>query len=306
MSTIFGISPGYNFQNDQITFRNLTRFYGIFLTSVLLLLQMTSIKDSFKYNNISELITSKIVSLINSIFLTMSAVTIILSSCIFNQDKWLALNKNFQFVDKKLNNRNKQSRVFYKNFNFQYFVIILWFGAVQVYIFFGFVYPSGYSLRIGYWLHQTGHICEMNTIFLTHTLLTIFKIRFEDLNKIFESNKISVCLIRDSACIFRALNDNVTNFNKIFGWSLIFLFGRIVLQLLSSLGFILYALRENFVFDQLSTQILAIISFSTFIYMLVIWNFRVNPLKLISKIAGFCNFDYYVLRCCCFSKPKTS
>nr|XP_015834786.1 PREDICTED: gustatory receptor 68a [Tribolium castaneum] len=265
INTILGISPSYDFKNDKIIYPNVSRFYGICLSTVLLVLQFTSMQDSFQYINRSELITSKIVSFVNSIFLVMSAVTIILSSLIFNQEQWSSLNKNFQFIDKKLNNRNSKSRVFYENVNFQFGSILALFGVVQIYIFSGFIVPSGVVYKIGYWLHQICHICELHTIFLVCNVLTVFKIRYKDLNKALESSKISVGLIRDTAVLYRLLADNVANFNKIFGWSLIFLFGRIVLQLLSSLGFLLYASKKQFTFE----ETFAIIHLSVFVYTLV-------------------------------------
>ncbi|XP_044254072.1 gustatory receptor 68a-like [Tribolium madens] len=266
--TVFGISPSYDFKHDKIIYPNVTRFYGFVLSTFLIVLQFVSMQDSFKYLNRSELITSKIVSFVNGILLVMSVLTMILSSFIFNQKKWSSLNKNFQFVDKKLNNRNSKSRIFYENFNFQYGFILTLFVLGQIYVFCSVIH-SEVMFKSGYWLHQICHICEVNTIFLVCSILTIFKIRYSDLNKIFQSNKISVGLIRDTAVLYRLLGDNVANFNKIFGWSLIFLFGRIVLQLLSSLEFLLYSSRKQFKFEGISTTAFIVLNYSVFVYTLV-------------------------------------
>jgi hypothetical protein len=116
IGNILAISPGYNFEKDVILFPRLTKIYGFLATMGLLALEIMTMSDKFHYFNYTKLTSTKVVSFINSSFLLALVISMILSSCVYNQQSWTTLNKNFQYVDKQLNNRNTTSKKFYKTF----------------------------------------------------------------------------------------------------------------------------------------------------------------------------------------------
>jgi hypothetical protein len=124
IGNILAISPGYNFEKDVILFPRLTKIYGFLATMGLLALEIMTMSDNFHYFNYTKLTSAKVVSFINSSFLLALVISMILSSCAYNQQSWTTLNKNFQYVDKQLNNRNTTSKKFYKNIYFRGTVIL--------------------------------------------------------------------------------------------------------------------------------------------------------------------------------------
>jgi gustatory receptor len=271
IGNILAISPGYDFEKDVILFPRLTKIYGFLATMGLLALEIMTMSDNFHYFNYTKLTSAKVVSFINSSFLLALVISMILSSCAYNQQSWTTLNKNFQYVDKQLNNRNTTSKKFYKNIYFRGTVILGIVITSQIY------FVRQFQLSKTYLFHQICHFCELFTIILTHDIITIFKYRYRDLNKMLETDnymkskiippKNVVGFIRTVAQLRRTLTENVTCFNTIFGWPLIFLFGRGVLQLLSSLQILLFYL--NLPKNVAADPFLIIFNLFIFIYILV-------------------------------------
>jgi gustatory receptor len=271
IGNILAISPGYNFEKDIIMFPRLTKIYGFLATTGLVALEIMTLLGNVHYNNATELASAKIVSFINSSSLVALVISMILSSCVYNQQSWTTLNKNFQYVDKQLNNRNTTSKKFYKNIYFRGTVILGIVLCIQSYA------VCQFQVSKSYFFHQLCHFCELFTITLTHNIITTFKYRYKDLNKMLETDnymkskiipsKNAVAFIRTVAQLRRTLTENVTCFNAIFGWPLIFLIGRGVLQLLSSLQFLLFYL--NLPKNVAADPFLIIFNLFIFIYMSV-------------------------------------
>jgi gustatory receptor len=242
IGSILAITPNYNFEKNQIIHPLLTKIYGICISVIFLGTKALSMFQTLQVTSYSNFMSFQVVSFLNSLCLVFLSLSIISSSCVFNQHEWSKINRNLQYVDKKLNNRNKKSGAFYKSACFEFIVFVCWFFAMDIYGVYRIYLMGSLSnvVNISFLLHQICYFFESFTIILTYNILTAFKGRFQDLNRKFLQVKTPTrTSIRDVATLWRILTESVLCFNRVFGWFLFFLLGRGILQILLSMSLVL-------------------------------------------------------------------
>jgi hypothetical protein len=255
-------NPPYDFEKRVITNPLLNKIQAFLLIIFLTIASALTLYDEMNFHTQqgSEM-TSIVLEFINFIFLFTLPFLTVVNSCLFSHDSWLKLNNNFQYVDAKLNNRNKRENNLFRNFYFQFVLSIGGFLICNVYVtYYCFKILPTLVLSPAFIIYEIFYLYEFVICILICNIASAFKYRYEDINKLLESNftstfepniskvKNSVSLIREVGNLWRILRETITCFNKIFGWSLICLCGRGILQILMSLKY-MFALNKNVIIN---------------------------------------------------------
>lgn len=253
IGAILAINPPYNFKQSKIKNPSFAKIYGGVMFVVM------SLVGAYVFILNQSLIVRKYYTLphcvldtLNDMLLFTSAVLIIVVNCT-KHNQWIIMNNNFQCIDYKLKNRNKCVRVF-KNANFKLVILTLFFLCFDGYLTI-IVYQTFPEIiyTIYFWLHQIFYVFEYYITILGLNLVISLKVRYEDLNKLLNlksteptSKIVGANYFQHIAQLSRKLFENVGIFNEIFGWSMLLIIGRSVLQLLLSLDSMVVGLKNNF------------------------------------------------------------
>ncbi|RZC39421.1 7tm 7 domain containing protein [Asbolus verrucosus] len=152
--------------------------------------------------------TYLVTDFINEFFVIAVVVTVIFNSSFQGQKDWLNLINRFQYLDKIFNN---------------------------------------YYEMLKYWINEISYGYDNIVHFLIFNIAIALKCRYENLNKLlnidvvvgYRTKKESIHFIRKIGSISRILAETIDSFNRIFGWPLMFLIGKTVVQLLICLSNVL-------------------------------------------------------------------
>lgn len=258
IGALLAINPLYNFKKNKIECPNFSKTYGFVIIGILAVLSghvfilhgLFENKD--KNNNKYHTIPHAILNGLNSTLLFTSSVLIIFVNCI-KHSQWITMNKNFQCIDLKLNNRNKCDQIF-NNANVHLIILTMLFFSFYCYLTMVVYQMFPEMIQTLYlWLHEVFYIFEYFVTILSVNLIMALKLRYEDLNKLLDleffeahaSKTVGVNYFRQIAQLSRILFNNVGIFNDIFGWSLLILIARIVVQLLLSLDLMMLDLKND-------------------------------------------------------------
>lgn len=248
ITSFLGLTPRYDFEKAQIVHSIKSQVQGL---TILLVLFAGTI---FSYSAITDLLflynsTDLVLDIINKIFLFLSACAAILNATFFKRKSWIKLNNNLQKVDQILNFRNVQPN---KKCSF---ALIVFLCTMSLYIVISLWAWYLWSDLIDKWdalkLYMIQSILFLYQIALANLITNIafaFKTRYKNLI-IFLKQEIQFeknvgTSITTAVKLSRILADSVKYFNNYFGWIFIFMSGRSVVQILSSLNFIPLKIRH--------------------------------------------------------------
>lgn len=242
IGSIMGVTPFYDFENARLKHTFLKKIQSVVMIVFVIIGCSYCIHQRYHFFNDIFSITNTILDAVCEFFLvslTMSALT-------NNREEWLSLNNNFQNIDKMMFKRNQKESIFsniYLHFVLYIFIVL-----------FGICYMSYiWQIKVGSMMWHTYGMHELFSLYdgLLHFLIFAVAIalarRYEDLNQLLDVNPIlnnekfwnkhQTAFIRKIAVISRVLAEMIDSVNNIFGWSLVFMIGKNITQVLISLNY---------------------------------------------------------------------
>lgn len=260
---IFGVNPYYNFRTQVVkTFKS----YGCVLIVLSLISLIFGIYESLP-RHVNYPVVTNILDIIGQCLLYVQTISMITKATLFGGKSWIKINKNLQFIDKVLpppkNHRFLQKIHYIFILRFIIFLVCNFYVTLVCYSVAPKIVQSKSFIGAEFCYSYEFFMC-----FLIIALTSAFKERFKRLNmKLL--NKQHKIQIKEIANYWRILGEGVYCFNKIFGWPLLFLIGRAILQLLMSLEFTLLAFEKDFTIKNDFLKRLVITNIVLFSYMIV-------------------------------------
>ncbi|KAJ3631276.1 hypothetical protein MTP99_012414 [Tenebrio molitor] len=279
IGNILGIVPVYNFENFKITSPLLNKIYASFLfvleiAGTLWIIYVRNFDTNIRFFTMSF----KILGSCDTLLLALLKASVIIGVSYCKQGAWSKLNNKFQFVDKKLNNRDRQEKNFLKNVYVYFALSHSLYLICVVYTFTIRMLEKGYLVLKLFILIEFNAYYDFYLQMLLYNIALAFKARYQQLNEQLlhvntgTAKKNSVYFIKEIGRLSRLLGEMVGIFNNVFGLPLVFIIGRCVIKTLASLIFFtstLYidndSLKERLVISSVAQTVFIIASTSLLI-----------------------------------------
>jgi gustatory receptor len=276
IGNILGIVPVYNFENFKITAPRLNKIYASFLfvleiAGTLWIIYVRNFDTNIRFFTMSF----KILGSCDTLLLALLKASVIIGVSYCKQGAWSKLNNKFQFVDKKLNNRDRQEKNFLKNVYVYFALSHSLYLICVVYTFTIRMLEKGYLVLKLFILIEFNAYYDFYLQMLLYNIALAFKARYQQLNEQLlhvntgTAKKNSVYFIKEIGRLSRLLGEMVGIFNNVFGLPLVFIIGRCVIKTLASLIFFtstLYidndSLKERLVISSVAQTVFIIVSWT--------------------------------------------
>lgn len=260
---IFCVNPYYNFRTQVV---KTSKLYGCVLIILLVTSLILTFYDALPRPGTYPVITN-ILDIIGQFLLYFQAISMIVNATLCGVKNWQIINKNLQLIDKVL--LPQKNNNFLQKIHYVFFLRFIIFLICNFYVTFVCFTVAPDIVRSKTFIgSEFCYSFEFFMCFLIIALTSAFKERFKRINKILLNNENKL-EIKEIAMYWRILGEGVYYFNKIFGWPLLFLIGRAVLQLLTSLEFSLLAFEKNFTVKSSFLKSLVVTNIALFSYMIV-------------------------------------
>lgn len=260
---ILGVNPYYNFRTQVV---KTSKSYGCVLIILLLISLIFGFYEAFP-QRANYPVISNILDIVGQLLLYFQAISMIASATLFGVKNWQTINKNLQFIDKVL--APPKNRGFFQKIHYIFFLRFVFFLVCNLYVTLVCFTVAPDIVRSKTFIgSEFCYSYEFFMCFLIIALTTAFKDRFKRLNKTL-LNKENRVEIKEIAMYWRILGEGVYYFNTVFGWPLLFLIGRAILQLLTSLEFSLLAFEKDFTVKNDFLRKLVVTNIVLFSYMIV-------------------------------------
>jgi hypothetical protein len=246
---ILAVIPPYNFEKSTVIRSIWKKIQGLLLITAISTVTAYSMYLRQDFHAKVYTVTHVALDYLGEFFVVMLALSAIFNSCFCNQESWLKLNNDFQFIDEILENRDVKERNVLATTSVQLFLYLTLYFLGVVCLLYVWSQELGIMILKAYTMHQYCSLYNVLLNFLIYSIALGLKCRYEDLNKLLElkdnDEKETTISLRKIGNISQQLTEIVDLVNKIFGTTLIFITGYSIVQILTSLNFLIYEFKSD-------------------------------------------------------------
>jgi hypothetical protein len=249
MCTVLAVIPPYNFEKCTVSRSMWKKIQGFLLIITISTITAYSIylRQHFHVNVFT--LTSVVLDYLDEFFVVTVALNAIFKSCFCNQENWLKLNNDFQYIDHILKNRDVKEPNVVASTSVQLFLYLTLYFVGVVCLLYVWTQELGILMLKSYTMHQYCYMYNVLLHFLIYKLASGLKCRYEDLNKLLELKNIdekrATIFLRKIGNISQRLAKIVDLVNKIFGTTLIYITGYSIVKILTCLNFLIYEFKSD-------------------------------------------------------------
>ncbi|RZC40481.1 7tm 7 domain containing protein [Asbolus verrucosus] len=252
-----GAAPAYNFEETTSIRPLWKKIHGAILIIVIAAGTLYSLYVRHIYFKEAFTITHKILDYMDEFIIIAITFTVLFKSSFLNEEDWRKLNGNLRHIDKILNNKDIKEKNVFNNVYTHLSIFLLTYICGVIYSFYTWISEIGTQAFTGYGVHELCYLYDIILHFLIYNIAMALAYRYKDMNKLFQTegnnylDKKYLITLRNIGALSQELIETVELFNKIFGWPLILITGKSVIQLLTCLNFLTNRLKNtNETFEQ--------------------------------------------------------
>lgn len=236
-TNVFLITPWYSFQNHTISSTTASRVWAFVVFFIKLYGPSSMLwRDQNRNMFNSFLFIQKIICALTLSTSVIFGAVQVFATVHCNCDKWKLFINNFEYVDQKLGNRNKITKI-YKNFYFWFFIkviIFLCFFTPQFYLWFVATKLNVSEIFVGVSVELLNNF--LFAVILNRLLMCLYD-RYKDLGKKLQNMKIEIWKIEEVKQLIRILGETIEIFNEMFGYQILLLILQTGLHLINYANF---------------------------------------------------------------------